>query len=56
MDKFTLTGKVVIITVGLVLPGKEFHLTLAVEGVAVVFAGIDTHGVNALATINGRES
>jgi NAD(P)-dependent dehydrogenase (short-subunit alcohol dehydrogenase family) len=56
MDKFILTGKIVIITVGPGLPGKEFCRNLVEAGAAVVIADIDTHGGNTLATINGRES
>jgi 2-deoxy-D-gluconate 3-dehydrogenase len=50
MDKFSLTGRVAIVTGGPGLLGKEFCRTLAEAGAIVVVADINADGVNALAT------
>lgn len=50
LDKFSLTGKVAIVTGGPGLLGQEFCRTLAEAGASVVVADIDANGANALAT------
>lgn len=50
LDKFTLTGKVAIVTGGPGLLGQEFCRTLAEAGASVVVADINANGVNSLAT------
>jgi 2-deoxy-D-gluconate 3-dehydrogenase len=50
LEKFTLSGKVAIVTGGPGLLGKEFCRTLAEAGASVVVADINADGVHELAT------